>query len=309
MSSTITEPPYIWHNGNLIAWKDAKVHILTGGVQFGSSVFEGIRCYKTPSGPAVFRLQEHLRRLHHSCKIYRMALGYSVDDLVKGCAELIRANGFESCYLRPMVMRGYGDMGMAAIGNPIETYIAAWEWGNYLGQSDASQGIDVCVSSWNRPAPNTFPSMAKAAGHYNNATLIKLDALANGFGEAIALSPDGMVSEGSGQNLFAVIDGTIITPPVDGSILSGITRNAVITIAADLGLTVEERRIPRELLYIADELFFTGTASEIVPIRSVDHIQIGAGGAGPVSQQLHARLIAIACGECEDRHGWLTHVV
>ncbi len=306
MAASITEPEFIWHDGTLLRWNEAKVHILTAAVQFGASVFEGIRCYCTPGGPAIFRLQDHLRRLAQSCRIYRMPLAHSLADLERGCTDLVRANGLDACYLRPMVLRGYGDMGMAAQGNPIETYIASWEWGRYLSGSD--DGVDVCVSSWSRPAPNSFPAMAKAAGHYNNAALIKMEALANGFSEAIALSPDGMVSEGSGQNIFACVDGMLLTPPVDGSILSGITRASVIALAADLGLTVQERRLPRELLYTADELFFTGTATEIMPIRSVDHIPVADGQPGPLTRQLRERFMGIVTGEAEDRHGWLTPV-
>ncbi|MGV3481863.1 MAG: branched-chain amino acid transaminase [Sphingobium sp.] len=308
MGKSINEPDYIWHNGRHVRWADAQVHILSGGVQFGSSVFEGIRCYRTDAGPAIFRLREHLRRLHDSCRIYRIDLPYSIDALERACIDLVAANGLEDCYLRPMVMRGYGDMGMAAIGNPVETYIASWQWGSYLDHSEADRGIDVCVSSWNRPAPNTFPALAKSAGHYNNATLIKLDAIAGGFAEAIALSPDGMVSEGSGQNIFAVRDGVLITPPVDGSILSGITRSAVMEIASALGIPVRESAFPREFLYIADELFFTGTATEIAPIGTVDHIRIGDGRIGPVTERLRAAFQDVVRGRVKDRKNWLTPV-
>jgi branched-chain amino acid aminotransferase len=308
MGKAINEPEYIWHNGKHIRWAEAQVHVLSVGVQFGASVFEGIRCYPTEAGPAIFRLREHLRRLQDSCRIYRIDLPYSLDALERACIDLVAANGLEDCYLRPMVMRGYGDMGMAAIGNPVETYIAAWQWGSYLDQSEADRGIDVCVSSWNRPAPNTFPALAKSAGHYNNATLIKLDAIAGGFAEAIALSPDGMVSEGSGQNIFAVRDGVLITPPVDGSILSGITRSAIIAIARDLGIPVEQQRIPREFLYVADELFFTGTATEVAPIASVDHIRIGDGLAGPVTRRLRAAFQDAVHGRRADYRDWLTPV-
>lgn len=308
MGKSISAPEFIWHNGRHVRWADAQVHVLSVGVQFGSSVFEGIRCYATDAGPAVFRLREHLRRLQDSCRIYRIDLPYSLEALERACLDLVAANGLEQCYLRPMVMRGYGDMGMAAIGNPVETYIAAWQWGSYLDQSAADRGIDVCVSSWNRPAPNTFPALAKSAGHYNNATLIKLDAIANGFAEAIALSPDGMVSEGSGQNIFAVRDGVLITPPVDGSILSGITRSAVIAIARDLGIAFEQQPMPRELLYVADELFFTGTATEIAPIASVDHIRVGDGAIGPVTRRLRAAFHEIVHGRDAGRRDWLTPV-
>jgi len=308
MGTSINEPEFIWHNGHLIPWNEARVHVLSGGVQFGSSVFEGIRCYRTADGPAIFRLREHLRRLQDSCRIYRIDLPYTIDELERACIGLVAANGLEDCYLRPMAMRGYGDMGMAAIGNPVETYISAWQWGSYLDQSEADRGLDVCVSSWHRPAPNTFPALAKSAGHYNNATLIKLDAIAKGFAEAIALSPDGMVSEGSGQNLFAVRDGVLIPPPVDGSILSGITRSAVIAIADDMGIAFEQQPMPREFLYIADELFFTGTATEIAPIASVDHIRIGDGMIGPVTRRLRAAFQDIVHGRQEGPRNWLTPV-
>lgn len=308
MSKSINEPDYIWHNGRHVRWADAQVHVLSVGVQFGSSVFEGIRCYRTDAGPAIFRLREHLRRLQDSCRIYRIDLPYSIDALARACIDLVAANGLEDCYVRPMVMRGYGDMGMAAIGNPVETYIASWQWGSYLDQSEADRGIDVCVSSWARPAPNTFPALAKSAGHYNNATLIKLDAIAKGFAEAIALSPDGMVSEGSGQNIFAVRDGVLITPPVDGSILSGITRSAVMEIAAALGIPVRESAFPREFLYIADELFFTGTATEIAPIGTVDHIRIGDGRIGPVTERLRAAFQDVVRGRVKDCKNWLMPV-
>ncbi len=308
MSAFVKESALIWHNGRLIPWKDATVHILSTAVQFGSSVFEGIRCYKTKNGSAIFRLPEHLKRLHQSCRIYRIDLAYSVADLVDACRVTVRENGMEACYIRPMVLRGYGDMGMASTVNPIETYVTAWEWGNYLGQDGEQIGLDVCVSSWNRPAPNTSPGLAKAAGHYNNAQLIKLDALAKGFAEAIALSPDGLVSEGSGQNVFAVIDGALVTSPINGTNLSGITRDTVIKLAADLGIAVIERPIPRELLYVADELFYTGTATEIVSIRSVDHIKVGDGKIGPVTRSLHSAFQDIITGTVPDRHTWLTSI-
>lgn len=308
MSSNIDAPEFIWHNGRHIPWAEANVHILATGVQFGLSVFEGIRCYKTPAGSAIFRLREHLQRLRDSCRIYRIDLPYSLDELTQGCIDLIRANQLDECYVRPMVMRGYGDMGMASVGNPIEVYIAVWKWGAYLSQLDADKGLDVCVSSWNRPAPNTFPALAKAGGHYTNAALIKLDALAKGFAEAIALTPDGMVGEGSGQNVFAIRDGVLMTPPVNGSILSGITRSAVLELAEELKLPVEQCDLPRELLYVADELFFTGTATEIVPIGSVDRIAIGDGRAGPVTRQLRKALLDVMHGRVADHRNWLTLV-
>ena len=308
MSGTIKETEWIWRDGGFVRWRDATLHVLSTAVQFGSSVFEGIRCYDTPAGPAIFRLREHLGRLRNSCRIYRMDLAHTDDELVQACFSVVRRNALSACYIRPMVYRGYGAMGMDGAGSPIETCISAWEWGAYLGDKALDEGVDVCVSSWNRAAPNTFPGMAKATGHYNNAQLIKLEALANGFVEAIALTHDGLVSEGSGQNLFAVVDDALLTPPIDGSNLSGITRNAVMTIAGDLDVPVRECRLPRETLYCADELFFSGTAAEITPIRSVDRIAVGAGGIGPVTRRVQRRFADIVGGRSNDDHGWLTRV-
>jgi branched-chain amino acid aminotransferase len=304
----IAEARHIWKDGELIPWAEAKVHILSLAVQFGSSVFEGIRCYATPAGPAVFRLPEHLRRLEDSCRIYRFDIPWTADQLTRAIAELVVANELDACYIRPMVVRGYGTPGMNPIGAASETYIAAWPWGAYLGEDALSAGVDVCVSSWNRPAPNTFPALVKSAGHYNNSQLVKAEATINGYAEAIVLGTDGLVSEGSGQNVFLVRDGALVTPPVDGTLLAGITRDCVIRLAADLGIPCHERTIPREALYTADELFFTGTASEITPIRSVDRISIGSGRAGTISRVLQRALLDIAQGAAPDRHSWLTHV-
>lgn len=308
MSTTIKETEWIWRDGEFVRWQDATLHVLSTAVQFGSSVFEGIRCYDTAAGSAIFRLPEHLRRLRNSARIYRMESAYSDAELTEACLALVRRNELRACYIKPVILRGYGAIGMDGVGSPIETWIAAWEWGPYLGEDALEKGVDVCVSSWSRAAPNTFPGMAKATGHYNNAQLIKLEAMANGFVEAIALSPDGLISEGSGQNLFAVADGTVMTPPIDGSNLSGITRNAVVTIAADLDLPVREQPMPRELLYCADELFFSGTAAEITPIRSVDRITIGPGGIGPVTRRIQRRFADIVSGRTNDDHRWLTPV-
>ena len=308
MSTTFKETEWIWRDGEFVRWQDATVHILATAVQFGSSVFEGIRCYDAAGGPAIFRLAEHLKRLRNSARIYRMEFAYSDEELTEACFALIRRNRLRHCYIRPVVMRGYGAIGMDGIGSLIETLIPAWEWGAYLGADALERGVDVCVSSWSRAAPNTFPGMAKATGHYNNAQLIKLEAMANGFVEAIALTHDGQISEGSGQNLFAVMDGALLTPPIDGSNLSGITRNAVLTIAADLDVPVRECPMPRELLYCADELFFSGTAAEITPIRSVDRITIGPGGIGPVTRRIQRRFAEIVSGRSNDDHRWLTLV-
>jgi branched-chain amino acid aminotransferase len=305
---SIVEARYIWRNGEYIAWHDARVHILSLAVQFGSSVFEGIRCYDTPDGPAVFRLPEHLRRLADSCRIYRFDVPWTAEQLTQAIAGLIERNGLASCYVRPMVLRGYGSPGLNPIGTTAETYIAAWPWGAYLGDDALAAGVDVCVSSWSRPAPNTYPVLAKSAGHYNNSQLIKAEAVVNGYAEAIVLSPDGLVSEGSGQNVFLVRDGALVTPPPDGTLLAGITRDSVITIARRLGIACHERAVPRESLYTADELFFAGTASEITPIRSVDRVVIGGGTAGPVTLAIQREFLAIAAGRAADEHGWLTHV-
>lgn len=307
-TASLVGSDFIWKDGDFIPWGDAQLHLLTLAVQFGSSVFEGVRCYDTPKGPAAFRLPEHIRRLHDSCRIYRMPLKWTAQELQEACLETVRKNGLQDCYIRPMTLWGYGSAGMDPSASPLETYIAAWPWGAYLGEEALAQGVDVCVSSWNRAHPNTFPVQAKAGGHYVNAQLIKMEALANGYVEGIALSPSGLVSEGSGQNLFLVRDGLVITPFLDGTSLSGITRDAVITIAQDLGYAVREQQVPRESLYTADELFFTGTASEVTPIRSVDRIDVGEGRAGPVTLAIQKRFLAIAKGEAEDAHGWLTFV-
>ncbi len=235
-TSALTAAEWIWKDGEFVAWQDAQVHLLSVAVQFGSSVFEGIRCYDTAKGPAIFRLREHIRRLHDSCRIYRMPLAHEEDALVEACRDTVRRNGLENCYVRPMVLWGYGSAGMNPVDSPLETYVAAWPWGAYLGEEALTQGVDVCVSSWMRAHPNTFPVQAKAAGHYVNAQLIKMEAVANGYVEGIALGPGGLVSEGSGQNLFLVRDGVVITPFLDGTSLAGITRTAVLAIAADLGL-------------------------------------------------------------------------
>jgi branched-chain amino acid aminotransferase len=304
----IKEAELIWRDGEFIAWQDANVHLLSLAVQFGSSVFEGVRCYATPAGPAIFRWHDHLRRLYDSCRIYRMQLSWSPDELTRATAQLIDRNALDACYIRPMVLRGYGDAGMLPVESPVQTFIACWSWGAYLGPEALEKGVDVCVSSWQRPHPNTYPALAKSAGHYNNAQLIKMEAAANGFAEAIALAPTGLVSEGSGQNVMLVRDGALITTPVDGTILQGITRASVISIAADLGIPLVERAIPREMLYTADEAFFTGTAAEVTPIRSIDRVVIGEGTAGPLTRRIQQRFMGIVQGSEPDDHGWLTNV-
>ncbi len=308
MSTRLEASKWIWKDGAFIAWEDATLHLLSTAVQFGTSMFEGIRCYDSTSGPAIFRLDAHLERLVNSCKIYRMVPEHSTNTLTRACKDLVTRNELGDCYIRPMVLRGYGSAGLDPAASPIETYVAAWNWGTYLGEEALSVGVDVCVSSWNRPAPNTFPVQAKAAGHYNNAQLIKMEALANGYVEAIVLGPGGIVSEGSGQNLFLVRRGVLICPALEGTALRGITRDAILTLARDMGLEVREEAVSREDLYTSDELFFTGTASEVTPIRSVDRITVGEGKAGPITLSLQRSFLGIAKGEAEDTHGWLTPV-
>ena len=306
--SRISETEWIWRDGEFIPWADAHVHVLSHSMQFGSSAFEGIRCYHTPRGPAIFRLKEHLTRLINSVKIYRMELPYSLEQLTAACCELVVRNKLESCYLRPMVLRGYGAAGMVPYDSPIEVYLPCWPWGAYLGDDALESGVDACVSTWHRFAPNTIPSLAKVAGNYLGGQLIKMEALANGFAEGIALSPSGTVSEGSGQNVFLVLDGTLITTPLDGTLLGGITRASIIARAQREGLTVREQIVPREMLYIADEVFFTGTAAELTPVRSVDRIKVGAGTVGPTTKHLQKAFLDIANGRADDTFGWLTPV-
>ena len=305
----LTPTEKIWHNGRFIPWADATIHVLSHVVSYGSSVFEGIRCYSTPAGPAIFRLREHVRRMLDSAKIYRMEhIGYSAEQLAEAMLELVRVNKMEACYLRPIAMRGYGDIGVNPLKNPIDVYIACWNWGKYLGDEALSEGVDVCVSSWNRIAPNTLPALAKAGANYMNSQLIKMEAIANGYAEGIALDTAGYVSEGSGENIFVVRDGKIHTPPLGASVLPGITRDSILALARDLGIPTVETIIPREMLYIADEVFFSGTAAEITPIRSVDKITIGSGRRGPIAERLQKEFFGVINGVREDRYGWLTPV-
>ena len=306
--SQIAATDWIWRDGEFIPWADAHVHVLSHSMQFGSSAFEGIRCYHTPNGPAIFRLREHMTRLLNSVKIYRMELAYSLDELSAACCALVLKNKLNACYLRPMVVRGYGAAGMVPFDSPIEVYLPCWPWGAYLGDEALEAGVDVCVSSWHRFAPNTVPTLAKIAGNYLGGQLIKMEALANGFAEAIALSPSGTVSEGSGQNVFLVMDGALVTTPLDGSLLGGITRDSIMRLAHRDGLMVREQVIPREMLYTADEVFFTGTAAELTPVRSVDRIKVGAGKVGPVTKKLQTTFLDIANGRAPDTFGWLTAV-
>ncbi len=299
--------PDIWFNGRLVPHEEAQIHVLSHVVHYGSSVFEGIRCYETEEGSAVFRLDEHMRRLYDSAKIHRMEIPYDRDALHVAALETIRRSGLAECYIRPVAFRGSGPMGVNPLNNKVETVIAVWDWGAYLGDEALEQGVDVQVASWNRMAPNTLPAMAKAGGNYLNASLVKMEAIKNGFSEGIMLSTDGYLAEGSGENLFVVKGGTLYTAPVGLSILPGITRDAVITLARERGYRVEEKKIPREVLYIADELFFTGTAAEITPICSVDHYQIGSGRRGPITAELQEAFFDVV-REGRDPHGWLTFV-
>ena len=296
----------VWHNGKFIPWAEATVHVASHVVSYASCLFEGIRCYETPQGPAIFRLKEHTDRLVNSCKIYRMELDYTREQLAQAMVELVRVNNVKHCYLRPVVFRGYGEVGVNPLKNPIEIYLLAWQWGKYLGAEALTQGVDVCVASWHRMAPNTMPAMAKAASNYMNAQLIKMEAITNGYVEGIALDPSGHISEGSGENIFLVRDGKIFTPPLASSVLPGITRDSVMTLARELGYEVSEQAMAREMLYIADEVFFTGTAVEITPIRSVDRIVVGKGQPGPITRALQERFLAVVEGRAEDKYGWLT---
>ena len=296
----------VWHNGKLIHWDEAKVHVASHVISYASCLFEGIRCYETPQGPAIFRLKEHTDRLVNSCKIYRMELAYSREEIAQAMVELVRVNKAQHCYLRPVIFRGYGEVGVSPLKNPIEIYLLAWRWGKYLGEEALKQGVDVCVSSWRRMAPNTLPAMAKAAANYMNAQLIKMEAITNGYVEGIALDTTGNLSEGSGENIFVVRDGKLFTPPLASSVLPGITRDSVITLAREMGYEVIEQALAREILYIADEVFFTGTAAEITPLRSVDRIVVGKGQPGPITRKLQERFLAIVQGQAEDKYGWLT---
>jgi len=297
----------IWMNGSLVNWDDAKIHVLSHVVHYASSWFEGIRCYNTKKGSAVFRLNEHIRRLFDSVKIYRAQVPYTESQIAEAIQQTIVANKLKECYIRPVVYRGYGDVGVNPIGCPVDVAIAVWEWGAYLGAGALEQGIDVCVSSWRRAAPDTMPTLAKASGNYLNSQLIKLEAITNGYAEGIALGVDGTVSEGSGENIFVIRENVIYTTPLSSAILSGVTRSSVLTLAKEIGYSIVEMAIPREMLYIADEVFFTGTAAEITPVRSIDKIIIGTGKAGPVTKKLQDVFFDIIQSG-QDKHNWLTFV-
>jgi branched-chain amino acid aminotransferase len=302
---------YIWHEGRLVPWEQATVHVLSHALHYGSSVFEGIRVYDTPQGPMGFRLTDHIRRMFSSAKVYRMKIPYTPATLVEACKEVIRANDLlKGAYIRPIAFRGYGEMGVAGnIEDPASCSIAAWEWGSYLGEGGLEQGVDVCVSSWQRVAPNTVPTLAKAGGNYLSSALVTLEARRLGFAEGIALNNAGFVSEGAGENLFLVQDGRIFTPPVAASILAGLTRDTVMKLAAASGLEVVEQNIPRELLYIADEIFLTGSAAEVTPVRTVDRIEIGNGRRGPVTERLQQQFFGLFDGSTSDRWSWLEPIV
>jgi branched-chain amino acid aminotransferase len=301
----------IWRDGQLVDWADATIHVLSHVVHYGSSVFEGIRCYKTPNGGAIFRLRDHIRRLSDSMRIYRIPAAHSIDALVQACVDTVAANDLDECYLRPVVMRTGERMGVMPEDQPasVETFIIAWTWGSqYLGDDAMARGVDVCVSSWRRAAPDTFPTLAKAGGNYLNGQLSLMEARANGYVEGIMLDAAGYVSEGTGENIFVVRNGVVYTPPVAAGILGGITRDTVIRVLGDAGHPVREELLPREFLYMADEVFFCGTAAEVTPVRSVDHIQVGEGKPGPITRTVQDRYLGIARGRYPDPYGWLTPV-
>jgi branched-chain amino acid aminotransferase len=295
-------------NGKLVEWKDATIHVAAHALHYASGVFEGARCYSTPKGSACFRLDDHLLRLQRSAKIYRMEYPLDLAGWRTAVLDTIRDNEMKACYIRPLIYRGYGTLGVNPLGNPVDACILLWEWGAYLGQDALEQGVDVKISTWSRMAPNTLPAMAKATANYANAQLIKMEAVLEGYSEGIALDVSGNVSEGSGQNLFIVRDGVVYTPPLGASILNGITRDSIVTLARELGYAVVETDLPRESLYIADEVFFVGTAAEVTPIRSIDKIVIGSGRRGPVTEALQEAFFAVIQGDVPDAHGWLTYV-
>jgi branched-chain amino acid aminotransferase len=304
--SPFSDTSLVWKNGQLIPWKDATIHLASHVVHYGSCLFEGLRAYETPKGTAIFRLEEHTRRLYNSCKIYRMEVPYTQAEFNKAVVECVRANALKACYIRPIIYRGYSMLGVNPFPNPVDCAVMVWEWGKYLGPEALENGIDVCVSSWARMAPNSFPALAKAGANYMNSQLIKMEALLDGYEEGIALNIRGHVSEGSGENLFLVIDGSVLTPPLSSSVLPGITRDSVMTLFRDMGVRVAEETIPREMLYVADEVFFTGSAAEITPIRSIDKITIGSGRRGPLTEKVQKAFFEVIDGKRADTRGWLT---
>jgi branched-chain amino acid aminotransferase len=298
----------IWMNGKFVNWMDANVHVLSHVIHYGSSVFEGMRCYNTPKGSAVFRLKEHVKRLFNSAKIYRMNLDYSMEEFTQAIIDTIKLNELDECYIRPVIFRGYNELGIHPVNNPLDSVIAVWSWGEYLGEEALDKGVDVGVSTWRRMAPDTIPNMAKAGANYMNSQLAKMESVLNNYQEAIMLDYQGMVSEGSGENVFLVSDDVLFTPPTSTSILPGITRNSVVTLANDLGIEVKEDQIPREMLYIADEVFLTGTAAEITPVRSIDKIIVGEGVKGEITKKLQDNFFDVINGAVPDDHNWLTFV-
>ena len=306
--SPFNENGKVWMNGSLVPWKDANIHIASHAVHYGSSLFEGFRAYRNPKGTAILCLQDHIHRLFNSCKIYRMEIPYTEEDLCRAVVETVKANDLKSGYIRPLVYRGYNSLGVNPFPNPVDCAVLAWEWGQYLGEEALREGVDVKISTWQRMAPNTFPALAKAGANYMNSQLIKMEATLEGYVEGIALNVCGHVSEGSGENLFILHDGVLRTPPLSSSVLLGITRKCIIKIAGELGVPVVEETIPREMLYIADEVFFSGSAAEITPIRAIDKIEIGSGKRGPVTKKIQDEYFGILRAEKTDRHNWLTYI-
>ncbi len=298
----------IWFNGELIDWKHAHIHVLSHVIHYGSSVFEGIRCYKNKQGSAIFRLKEHVTRLFDSARIYRMEIPYTENEISQAIVDTIKSNGLEECYIRPIVFRGTGELGVNPLNSPLEVVIAVWEWGSYLGQEALEKGVDVGVSTWRRMAPDTLPNMAKAGANYMNSQLVKIEALENGYDEGILLDYHGMISEGSGENIFLIKEDIIYTPPMAASLLKGITRDSVIHLAKEMDLEIREEQLPREMLYLVDEIFLTGTAAEISPIRSVDKIKVGSGERGPITKKLQKEFFSILEAKTEDRFNWLYYL-
>ena len=298
----------VWMNGQFIPWKDANIHIASHVIHYGSGLFEGFRAYDTPKGAVIFRLDAHIKRLYNSCKMYRMEIPYTQKEFRKAVIETINENKLKACYIRPVVYRGYGSLGVDPFPNPVDCAILVWEWGQYLGEEALEKGVDVKISTWQRMAPNTFPALAKSGANYMNSQLIKMEAILEGYVEGIALNVRGHISEGSGENIFLVVDGKIHTPPLSASILPGITRDTVIRLSKDEGIPFVEETIPREMLYIADEVFFTGSAAEITPIRSIDKIPIGNGKRGPVTKKLQDEFFGYIDGEKGDKYNWLVYI-
>ncbi len=306
--SPFLEDGSVWMNGEFVAWKDATIHLASHVIHYGSSIFEGLRAYETPKGTAVFRMIEHTQRLFNSAKIYRMEIPYSQDEFNKAILDTVRINRLKSCYIRPIIYRGYKSLGVDPFPNPVDCAVLAWEWGTYLGTEALENGVDVRISSWWRMAPNTFPALAKSGANYMNSQLIKMEAMLDGYSEGIALNIRGHISEGSGENIFLIKDGRVYTPPLSSSVLPGITRDTVIKLLGEQGISIVEDTIPREMLYIADEVFFTGSAAEVTPIRSIDKIMIGAGKRGPLTRKLQESFFAYIKGERDDTYGWMNYV-